>query len=95
MAGEILQWVQIGLSALTMLGGAFALGRVFERMTAFQEGQKEIKVALFGPDGQGGVFLRRAEAELMLQSANSQRAAQNSRLEELSTRLHAVEARGS
>ncbi len=72
---------------------AFALGRVFERLGTMQTTLGKMEVAMWGKDGQDGAFLRRSEAELLLESANVHRAAQKSRMDELAQRVVALENR--
>lgn len=92
--GQVLQWVQIGLILSGLLGGFFTAGRLFERMANVKDDVHKLETRLFGPDGQGGLFLFRSEAALMLENANRARAEFDNRLTDLSNRLGRVEARG-
>lgn len=50
--------LNMGVSLLTLLGVAYAMGRIMSRFDAVEK-------AIFGGDDQQGIFLRRAEAELL------------------------------
>lgn len=88
---QVLQIVQL----VVLLGGfgglTFSLGRVFGRIERVEVGQTEMKAMLTGGEDGGGIFLRRAEAGLMIDSVNQQHAAFDRRLEEFNARLGAVE----
>lgn len=90
---QIWQALQI-LVSLTGFGGiAFTLGRMFGRIDNLERGQSAIQEALFKADDGRGTFLRRAEAEIMLKSANDQHESFDRRLEEFNHRLGSLEAR--
>jgi hypothetical protein len=89
---QVLQLLEIGISVTTMAGGAFALGRVFERIERTQKDVSEIKGALFGTDAKEGVFLPRAEAKLMFQSA-MQREDLDRRFDLINNRLNVIDGR--
>lgn len=90
---QILQVVQL----VTLLGGfgglTFSVGRVFGRIESLEKSQNEMKAMLSGGDDGDGIFLRRAEARIMLESATQQHEAFDRRLEELGVRLGALEVK--
>lgn len=88
---QVLQVVQL----IVLLGGfgglTFSVGRVFGRIERLEAHQLEVKKMLTGGEDGGGIFLRRAEAELMLQNSNQVHEAFDRRLEELAARLTVLE----
>lgn len=92
-AEQILQIAQIIVSLATLGGIAFAVGRLYGRIDHLSEGQKEVKDALFGTNGNESAFLRRSEAELMRDQEVAEHAAFDKRLEDFNVRLGRVEHR--
>ena len=101
---QVLQWINIGMTAVMILGGAFTAGRLFERMANVRRGmaalkkqQKEdmteLKDQLFGPHGQGGIFLPRAEWLIQRENDIRERGEFDNRLTEISRRVGGVETR--
>jgi len=90
---QLLTWIQIVVSLLTLAGLAFTAGRIFERLNSIQKEQGRVSVALFGEKGTDGAFLRRSEAETMLGHAVREHEAFDRRLGEFQERLGALEAR--
>lgn len=90
---QILQFAQIGVSFLAFGGIVFAMGRIAERVTGLHKGQEEIKAALFGGEDRDGVFLRRAEAKLMLENSSREHEAFDRRLSDQSREIGALRER--
>lgn len=90
---QVLQVVQL----VVLLGGfgglTFSFGRVFGRIERLESGQLEVKNMLTGGDDGGGIFVRRAEVELMLQNANQAHEAFDRRLEEAISRIAVLEGK--
>jgi hypothetical protein len=84
---QVLQWVQIVVSILTLAGVAFAVGRLVGRIDTVERAVNEIRDALFGAQQNGdGAFIRKTEVVLMLDSMNKQQAAFDDRLTEIASR---------
>ena len=93
MLEQVLQWCQILLSILTLAGGAFTIGRVFERMANMQKDLDDFKLSLFGPYGDAGIFIRRSEADLLFKQADRARGEFDTRLSDLASRMGGLEQR--
>lgn len=90
---SLAQGIQILVSLVGFGGIAFTLGRMFGRLDQVEKAQHDLFHALFEVDDGRGTFLRRSEAELMLQNADRARSAFDSRLNEFHERLGAIEGR--
>lgn len=90
---QVLQYVQLALGIFTLAGAAFALGVLFNKVETLRAGQQAIQESLFGGDDQRGMFLRRAEAELMVGASVREREALARRVDELTQRLGEVDGR--
>lgn len=71
--------LNMAVSLCTLLGVAYALGRILARFDAVEK-------AIFGGDDQQGIFLRRSEAEILLEKNNQEHEQFTKRLDGISAR---------
>lgn len=90
---QYLQWAQLAVSVVTLLGGAFILGRLFERLSMLEDGFVELKRAIFGRDAQGGIFVRQTEFKLILEGLRDGQAHTEQKIVEMTSRIEAFEQR--
>jgi hypothetical protein len=88
---QVLTGLQIVATLIGFGGVAFTLGRMYGRIDTIGKTQEKMEKALFGGDDYGGVFVRRAELELMMANDSQARLAFDKRLEEFHERLGIVE----
>lgn len=89
----LVQILQIVVMLAGFGGMAFTLGRMFQMVSQLQKSHDDVKVTLFGKDGQGGMFLTRESAKLMLDNATQEHEAFDRRLNDLSSRIGVLESR--